>query len=124
LKYPFPQQCPVCQSKLTVQELKCDHCSTTIRGNFETTRLASLNEEQLKFVETFIKLRGNIREMERELGISYPTVRNRLEQVIEALGFQVEKVTVDKGERQEVLNRLDRGEITSEEALRLLKELG
>jgi hypothetical protein len=122
MKYPIPQQCPVCESKLIVQELKCDHCQTSIKGRFETTRLASLSEEQLRFVEIFLKVRGSIKEMERELNISYPTVRNRLEQVVEVLGYQPQKISVEPSRRQEILNQLDQGEITSEEALKLLNE--
>jgi hypothetical protein len=120
MRFPIPQQCPVCQSTLIVQELKCDHCETLIKGRFETTRLASLNEEQLKFVEIFVKVRGSIKEMERELGISYPTVRNRLEQVAEVLGYQAQQVPIEPNRRQQILKQLDQGEITSEEALRLL----
>ncbi len=123
MKYPLPQKCPVCQEMLTIQELKCDRCSTVIRGSFETTRLAALNGEQLKFVEIFLKVRGNIREMERELGISYPTVRNRLEQVLEALGFQSEAPEPAENPRKLVLQQLDRGEITPAEALKRMKEL-
>lgn len=79
-----PNDCPVCASKLVIRELACDHCETTINGRFDTTRLGSLNDEQLTFVEVFIRARGNIKEVERELGISYPTVRNKLEQIISA----------------------------------------
>lgn len=122
MKHPIPQQCPVCSASLVVRELHCDHCETTIKGRFEATRLAGLNEEQLKFVEIFLKVRGSIKEMERELSISYPTVRNRLEQVVEVLGFHRERIPLDKSRRQEVLDQLDRGEISSEEALKILNE--
>lgn len=122
MTHPIPQQCPVCQANLVVQELHCDHCETTIRGRFEATRLASLSEEQLKFVEIFLKVRGSIKEMERELSISYPTVRNRLEQVVEALGFQSEQLPMDKSRRQEILDKLNRGELSPEEALKLLND--
>lgn len=132
MKYPPPQQCPVCESKLTIQELKCDHCQTVIKGNFEATRLASLNGEQLHFVEVFLKVRGNIREMEKELGISYPTVRNRLDQIVESLGFQSLPVTPppppsppspqteEQSQRKQILAKLDEGAITVEEALKLI----
>lgn len=124
MKHPIPKQCPVCHSKLVVQQVGCDHCHTIITGRFETTRLAALNQEQLKFVEIFLKVRGSIKEMERELNISYPTVRNRLEQVVEALGYKQEYTDSERSEvRQEILNQLDRGEITSEEALKRLGEL-
>ncbi|REE92950.1 hypothetical protein A8990_10233 [Paenibacillus taihuensis] len=132
MKYPPPQQCPVCESKLTIQELKCDHCSTVIQGNFEATRLASLNGEQLHFVEVFLKVRGNIREMEKELGISYPTVRNRLDQIVDSLGFQSmpaspssppppsQQQDAEQSQRKQILAKLDEGSITVEEALKLI----
>ncbi|GAA0360840.1 DUF2089 domain-containing protein [Bacillus horti] len=124
MKHRIPQQCPVCESRLVVQELKCDSCKTTISGRFETSRLGSLTEEQLKFVEIFIKVRGSIKEMERELNISYPTVRNRLEQVIEALGYEQEYTPGEKSElKQEILNQLNRGEISSEEALKRINQI-
>ncbi|QHT63865.1 DUF2089 domain-containing protein [Paenibacillus lycopersici] len=131
MHYPPPQQCPVCESKLTIQELKCEHCSTVIRGNFESTRLASLNREQLHFVEAFLKVRGNIREMEKELGISYPTVRNRLDQIVDTLGFESwsaaaqpamppsEQAVTEDAQRKEILSKLDAGAITVDEALKL-----
>lgn len=122
VKHPIPQQCPVCHTNLVVQELHCDHCETTITGRFEATRLAALSEEQVRFVEIFLKVRGSIKEMERELSISYPTVRNRLEQVVEVLGFQSERMPLDKSRRQEILDQLDRGDISSVEALKLLNE--
>ncbi|AZN43694.1 DUF2089 domain-containing protein [Paenibacillus albus] len=136
MKYPPPQQCPVCESKLTIQELKCDHCTTVIRGNFESTRLASLNGEQLNFVEVFLKVRGNIREMEKELGISYPTVRNRLDQIVDTLGFQhwppttpavpavsaepSQQAAMEDSQRKQILSKLNEGDITVEEALKLI----
>ncbi|WP_091224915.1 DUF2089 domain-containing protein [Paenibacillus sp. BC26] len=125
LKYPPPQQCPVCENKLTIQELKCDHCHTTIKGSFESTRLASLNDEQLRFVEVFLKVRGNIREMEKELSISYPTVRNRLDHIVEALGYQTTPAETpapaEDSQRKQILTKLDEGTITVEEALKLIQ---
>ncbi|WP_025029047.1 DUF2089 domain-containing protein [Caldalkalibacillus mannanilyticus] len=123
MSYPVPSSCPVCQSKLVIQELHCDHCDTTLQGRFEASRLSHLNTEQLHFVEIFLKARGNIKEVERELGISYPTVRNRLEQVVEALGYKPEKVSEEKSKRQELLDQLYQGELTPEETLKRLKDI-
>ncbi len=109
--------CPVCGGDLRVIELKCPGCGTKLSGQFELPRLLALEREQMAFVETFLKCRGNIKEVERELGISYPTVRNRLEEVIRALGFQAEP-----GPRPgEVLESLSRGELSVDEAVQLLK---
>ncbi len=111
--------CPVCASKLKVAKLHCHNCSTSIEGDFELDKFSYLSKEQKWFIEVFIKNRGNIKEIEKELGISYPTVRRNLDQVIEALGYKTnEKETAV--ERKAILERLDKGEITSDEALKLL----
>jgi len=114
-------KCPVCKKNLEVTRLHCDHCGTTIEGSFSLCRYCRLTEEHKQFIETFIKCRGNIKEVEKDLGISYPTVRSRLDDVISALGYPVKNPKSDDS-KKEVLNMLDRGEIDHDEALRLLKE--
>lgn len=112
--------CPVCASKLKVAKLHCHSCSTSIEGDFELDKFSYLTKEQKLFIEVFIKNRGNIKEIEKEMGISYPTVRRNLDQVIEALGYS----TVPKPDpidKQGILERLDKGEISSEEALKLMQ---
>ncbi|HAS72592.1 MAG TPA: hypothetical protein DCS67_00435 [Clostridiales bacterium UBA8960] len=113
-------KCPVCSSKLRVVRLECNHCKTGIDGNFELDKLSYLSDEQKEFVEIFIKNRGNIKEIEKDLGISYPTVRRNLDQVIEALGYSV-KPSEDEVSKKEILEKLSKGEINSEEALKKLK---
>lgn len=128
-KWKMPSRCPVCSGELTVSRLRCRRCETTIEGQFEASKFAQLSKEHLEFVEIFLKSRGNIKEVERELGISYPTVRGRLDAVLEALGYKVEPVAVEETnrakqvKRKEILDQLSRGEITSEEAVKLLKSL-
>ena len=87
--------CPVCHKALHVTRLHCPSCGTTIEGDFQAERLLALTPEQRSFVYSFLRNRGNIREMEKELGISYPTVRARLDQVIAALG--IERVALGLG---------------------------
>jgi len=119
-------RCPACGSDLEVTRLQCFNCDTAIEGRFETCRFCLLSREQKEFVEIFLRSRGNIKEVEREMGISYPTVRNRLNQVIEALGYDVERTEEDEkmdARRREVLSRLNRGELTPEEAVKELKHL-
>ncbi len=127
IRYKAPGICPVCGHGLSVSKLSCGHCATKIEGDFELCKFCQLPEEQREFVEVFIKCRGNIKDVEKELGISYPTVRNRLDTVIEALGYRVEK-TVDpqenKNRRQEILNALERGELTPQEAAKELRTVG
>ncbi len=113
-------RCPVCKHEMDVTRLHCSYCETTIEGKFTLCKFCRLTEDQKNFVEVFIKNRGNIKEIEKELGISYPTVRSKLENVIEALGYSVKhEPRVDK---KEVLAKLSAGEITAEEAVKLLKE--
>ena len=79
--------CPVCSHELSITRLHCDHCATTLEGDFSVGRFGRLSREQLALLESFLRSRGNLREMERELGISYPTVRNRVEALVRALGL-------------------------------------
>lgn len=128
---PLVGQCPVCERGLEVTRLHCSSCGTSLEGRFELCSFCRLNREQQEFVQVFIKCRGNIKEVERELGISYPTVRGRLDNVIAALGYRVEPgepvVAADTqakaGRRKEILEALNRGELTPEEAVKQLKQL-
>ncbi|HHY18263.1 MAG TPA: DUF2089 domain-containing protein [Firmicutes bacterium] len=122
--------CPICSEALQVTELECPMCHTKISGMFELCKFCGLSAEHKAFAEVFIKNRGNIREVEKELGISYPTVRSRLESLIRALGYPVDSDAQDgfgearhTKQRKEILDRLSRGEITAAEAARMLKNL-
>lgn len=124
MKYQMPVKCPVCSGELAVSRLTCTRCSTTIEGEFVPCKFCRLPAEQMEFVEAFIKCRGNIKEVEKELGISYPTVRSRLDGVIEALGYSVRKEDgqEEASRRQNILEALERGEITAPEAARMLRK--
>jgi hypothetical protein len=113
-------RCPVCSSKLKVVRLQCDHCKTGIDGNFALDKFSYLSDEQKEFIEIFVKNRGNIKEIEKDLGISYPTVRRNLDQVIEALGYSV-KPSEEEVNKKDILEKLSTGELTSEEALKKLR---
>ena len=113
-------KCPVCGGELHVTKLSCNKCHTSIEGSFSLCKFCKLSDEQKEFVEIFIKSRGNIKEIEKEMGISYPTVRGKLENVIEALGYSP-KYSEPKVDKKEVLKKLSEGEITSDEALKLLQ---
>lgn len=121
--YPIPTECPVCHSELLVTRLVCRNCGTALEGRFGMERLYRLTPEQLHFVEVFLRCEGKINRVQEELGLSYPTVRSRLEEVIRALGYEVGQERVaDEERRRMVLERLARREISSEEALSLLEE--
>lgn len=125
--YPMPGNCPVCGDSLAVTRLHCANCDTSIEGHFALGRLSRLNADRLAFVETFLRCEGTLKRVEKELGISYPTVRARLEDVIRAMGFEVisdypaELSRISAGERSRILDQLSRGEISSEEALAQLR---
>ena len=114
--------CPVCGNNTEVKKIGCEVCGTTIEGRFKPCKFCKLTAEQKYFIEIFIKCRGNIKEVEKELGISYPTVKNRLEDVALALGYKLDTGIMNETKRKEVLNRLNNGEITVEQALELLGE--
>ena len=126
--YPLPGRCPVCGEGLEVTRLHCRRCDTSIEGHFGLGRFARLSAEQLHFIETFLRCEGTIKRVEKELGISYPTVRARLKETIRALGFEVISDYADQagdvlsdGDRKAILDRLYSGELSSEEALALLR---
>jgi len=126
--------CPVCSSELAVTRLHCRSCGTTLEGDFSVGRFGRLNRDQLTLLESFLRSRGNLREMERELGISYPTVRSRVEALVRALGFGPRADTDDVDEpaaepaaprtRAEVLEALARHELSAEEAAAAIRSLG
>lgn len=134
--------CPVCSGELSVTRLRCGSCGTTLEGDFSVGRFGRLNREQLALLESFLRSRGNLREMERELGISYPTVRSRVEALVRALGFGPRTEIDEHGTpapdavraamdaaamlatRQQVLERLARHEISAEDAADAIRALG
>ncbi len=129
MKYKAPGKCPVCGERLSITKLGCPKCSTAIEGDFQPCEFCRLPEEDLEFVKVFIKCRGNIKDVEKELGISYPTVRGKLDTVIRNLGFEVStKETLQEKEmketaKNEILDLLSRGELTAKEATERIKNI-
>lgn len=119
---PYIGSCPSCHAHLQVRRLTCSQCGIGIDGVFEPPRLFQLSREQLHFVEVFLTSRGNIREVERVLGISYPTVRSRLDGILEALGHPTGHDEGQADRRKEILAQLESGELSAKEAIKLLKE--
>ena len=135
--------CPVCQGELTVTRLHCRSCGTALEGEFGVGRFGRLEREQLTFLESFLRSRGNLKEMERELGISYPTVRSRLEVLLRALGLgdgspapvldeEAESLPGEPAqsdedlaaERRAILERLSRHELSADDAATAIRALG
>ena len=123
------EHCPGCGGHLTVSRLDCSQCNTRVEGAFKPSAFDRLSPESLAFVELFVRLKGNMKEMERELSLAYSTVRHRLDEVVRELGAaetpsEVSPTIFDKASpterKREILNRLDQGEITPAEAVQLL----
>ena len=131
--------CPVCSNELAVTRLHCRSCGTTLEGDFSVGRFGRLNRDQLTLLESFLRSRGNLRDMERELGISYPTVRSRVEALVRALGFgpradadDLEGVGPEAAAadivvgrtREEILQALARHEMSADDAAAAIRDLG
>jgi hypothetical protein len=132
--------CPVCEGELAITRLHCRSCGTALEGEFGVGRFGRLSREQLTLLESFLRSRGNLKDLERELGISYPTVRGRVEALLRALGLAdgdappaEEPMAADApnpitdddaSERRAILDRLARREMTADEAAEALRALG
>jgi hypothetical protein len=135
--------CPVCEGELTISRLHCRSCGTALEGEFGVGRFGRLSKEQMSLLESFLRSRGNLKEMERELGISYPTVRGRVDALVRALDLadgvegegeldEAEAVAEAPeaadadlaAERRAILERLSKREIAADEAAAALRELG
>jgi hypothetical protein len=109
--------CPHCKGKLVIKEYHCSSCNLTLRGDFEESYFSNLSKEQLDFIKTFVIVQGNIKEMEKRLGISYPTVKNRLSEIIQALGYKSNH-NIDY---TDVFSDLEEGFVNVEEALAMIE---
>lgn len=129
--YPVIGRCPICGDELTVTRLHCATCDSQLEGRFQLSRFQRLTAEQLAFLEVFIKNRGIIKDVEVELGISYPTVRARLDDALRAMGFPAggeddprvsprEARSQAREERRRILEDLKEQRISAEEAARRL----
>lgn len=130
--------CPVCSGELTITRLHCRSCGTALEGEFGPGRFSRLDREQLGLLESFLRSRGNLKELERELGISYPTVRARVESLVRALGLGEPSAGADEDDtdegleaqpdvaerRRDILERLARHELSADEAAKALRSFG
>ncbi len=122
---PSLNKCPVCGADLVVSRYHCEACETTIEGRFENSAFPGLTAEQIEFVKTFVRLEGRINRIEQEQKWgSYPTIRNKLREVIRAMGYEPgkeEPAEVSEEARRLVLEELDNGKISAEDAMRRLR---
>ena len=117
-------RCPVCGGEMRVLRLRCVACDSELAGSFSLGKLLQLSPEQLRFVEVFVKNEGTIKNVEAELGISYPTVRARLREVIRALGYEPGEEApgpIPPDRRRQILDDLAQGRVSADDAARLLR---
>lgn len=121
------QQCPSCGSDMVITRLSCTNCNTEVTGTFESSVFSQLSADDLRFVEIFVACRGNVKEMERESGLSYWTIRGKLNDIIKELNLESQKLVAPKvdtqAQRQEILSALQRGDISVKEAETMLAQL-
>lgn len=121
----LPTQCPICSGDIHVTRFYCPECDSTVEGHFEIGRFLRLSPEQLQFVEVFVRCEGKLNRMEEEIKMSYPTLRSRLLEVIRALGYEPGReevpVKISDEERKRVLEELEHGRISMEDAMRVLQ---
>ncbi len=124
--YPIPSTCPVCSQTMTVTRLHCPNCDTTIEGRFALGGFDRLSPEQLAFAAAFIKNEGKLNRLERELDLSYPTLRSRLTELIKAMGYEVGQEETPaaqpaEDDRRRILDELASGRLSSEDAIKALR---
>lgn len=121
-------ECPVCGDPLHITRLECNSCGSALEGHFLLNRLSRLTHDQMTFLESFIGNRGVIKDIEVDLGISYPTVKARLEEVVRALGYPTSETSLRpsqiREERRSILEELQNVRISADEAARRLASLG
>lgn len=119
--YPALSRCPVCQGELYVTHLHCRTCDTELVGSFQLGRFAELAPQHLQFIELLVKHRANMGKVAEELGMSYPTARNRMEEVVRAMGYETEDEAISLEKRREIIQRVAAGELSAEDAARMLR---
>ncbi len=121
-KYKAPGKCPVCGGKFAITKLTCSTCGSELSGYYEGCNFCTLSDTDRYFIEIFMKNRGSIKDVEKEMGISYPTVRGKLDDVIRAMGYMPSEQEVKKVDNSDILKRLEKGEISPKEAAEMIKE--
>ncbi len=119
--------CPVCGGKLVILEYACRDCGVTIKGEFSSESFLNLSDEYMDFLYRYLSLRGNLRELGNRMGISYPTVRGKFDELLTALGIRPDPGAREekevKSEIAEILEKMDSGEMSSKEGIDLIKKL-
>jgi len=130
-KYPVISECPVCHHDLVVEKLSCEHCGSAVEGKFALSKFNYLDTDKLYFIEVFVKNRGNIKAIEKEMDYSYPTIKKMLDDVIIDLGYSLDSEPEEvketdsqpKMSRVDILGKIASGEINVIQAAELLKKI-
>lgn len=120
------EQCPACGGALVITEIQCSNCHLKMQGEFKPGLFSTLTDDQLTFVRAFLRVRGNLSEMEKVLGVSYPTIRNKLEEINQTLERAEQTPVIalpSNNERSAILNKVAAGELDAAQAIELLKNL-
>lgn len=119
MKQPLQRDCPYCGGRMEVERLRCCQCKIAVEGQIALPRLARLSPDDREFIELFVKSSGSLKAVAAKLGISYPTVRARLDRVIAALEREE---TAEHDSRRQILDELEAGRISVDEAIKQLRE--
>lgn len=119
-EHQIDAECPYCQSGMTVSQMRCHACEVTIEAAFPTARLANLPTEHQRFIEIFVLASGSLKEIAEQTGVSYPTVRSRLDKVIAALREEIGRTQKTKGT---ILDAVNEGKLSAESAAKLIKAI-
>lgn len=112
--------CPYCGESMRITQMTCDGCRVALSAAFPMSRLAGLPVEHQRFIEMFVLSSGNLKEIAEQVGVSYPTVRSRLDKVIEAIRGEIAKTQRVRGS---LLDAVEPGKTNAEEAARLIKRI-
>ncbi len=112
--------CPYCSTPMAVTQMSCGHCRVAMQGDFPMSRLGGVPIEHQRFIEMFVLAGGNLKEIAEQVGVSYPTIRSRLDKVIEALRGEIAKTQRVRGS---VLDAVEPGRTTAADAARLIKRI-
>ncbi len=110
--------CPICKHELRIKELHCENAGSSFNGNFENSWLAAFSESQLEFIKLFLLVQGNLKELQNKLGISYPTVKNRLAEIVSV----ITKTKNDPDKVTDILADLEEGFINVDEAISMINK--
>jgi hypothetical protein len=119
-KRPLDNECPYCGTAMAVTQMSCEPCGISISAAFPMSRLANLPVEHQRFIEMFVLAGGNLKEIAEQVGVSYPTIRSRLDKLIELLRAEIAKTQRVRGN---LLDAVEPGKTNAENAAKIIKRI-